>query len=182
MTAGSANAARDALLDTLRASASCITSQVLLAARQPAPRLPVISFVPIDQPISLRVGARHDVLLLSVSIEHTIVEVVRRSFEAAVTGYICRILDRKGNEIITYHWHPTGASRVMHPHLHVPSAASVTPGAQTRPLSVAHAHLTTGYVRFRDIVRMLIEEFSVQPLREDWQAVLGPPDTQVLPE
>lgn len=98
----------------------------------------------------------------------------RRQFEIENVYYSYELLDASGGEILAYHWHPDGMSNVEHPHLHV-SATKPPVRVRTRiaeyPLS--DMHLPTGHITFVDIVRLLIDEFGVEPLRDDWRAVLA---------
>src|SRR5688572_24850290 len=48
------------------------------------------------------------------------------------------LFDENGSEILAYHWHPTGASPVTTPHLHV--------SARRGDLDLSPAHLPTGVV------------------------------------
>jgi hypothetical protein len=96
-----------------------------------------------------------------------------RGYIVHPAAYSYRILDRDRNEILAYHWHPSGASRVAHPHLHLSNRVSpIDVGRGQEPLALADLHIATGPIDFATIVRMLIEEFDVQPLREDWRDVL----------
>lgn len=40
------------------------------------------------------------------------------------------------------------------------------------PLPIADLHIASGVVPFAHVVRMLIEEFGVAPLRDDWAGAL----------
>lgn len=82
------------------------------------------------------------------------------------TAYLFAIGDDSGRELIAYHWHPQGPSRVTGPHLHV--HADIQLGSAWLP----KAHLPTGTVALQDVLRLAIEELGVEPLRDDWQAVL----------
>ena len=70
-------------------------------------------------------------------------------------------------------WHPSSAHPEFHqhPHLHI-GAELVRPGLQIAPKDVHKVHVPTGYVTLPMFVRMLIEEFGVEPLRDDWDARL----------
>ena len=94
-------------------------------------------------------------------------------FEARVVAYAHDILDPDGNEIIAYHWHPDGVSSVRHPHLHLSNQIRpIELGRSQEPLPLADLHLATGVVPLAHLVRMLIEEFGVEPLHADWDAAL----------
>ena len=84
-------------------------------------------------------------------------------WKARTTGYDFRLLDREDRDIVAYHWHPSGPSRVTRPHLHI--------GGRTSPTDLSKVHLTTGRVSLADVVGMAITEMGVEPLRPDWQEV-----------
>lgn len=67
-------------------------------------------------------------------------------------------------QFLAFHWHPRVPGPATHPHLHVRSDAA--------PLS-HKTHVPTGRVSLADVVRLLIVEFGVPPLREDWQIVVS---------
>jgi hypothetical protein len=96
-----------------------------------------------------------------------------RQFESQITAYSHALRDLDDNEIVAYHWHPAGVSSVRHPHLHLSSQIRpIDLGRNQASLPLADMHLATGVVPLAHFVRMLIEEFDVEPLREDWDAVL----------
>jgi hypothetical protein len=130
----------------------------------------------------MRTARRRRELLLEVRIEYRIEQTDSRAFGARALAYVYTILDRNENEIVAFHWHPGGGSRVRQPHLHVLHRSSIPPSVDLDDLALADLHLATGYVRFRDVVHMLIEEIGVQPLRDDWRDVLHVGETQPLPE
>lgn len=94
------------------------------------------------------------------------------AYSIATTRYSYTVLDRHHQELLAYHYHPSGVSCRTYPHLHISGAASPFPGK---------AHLTTGWVSLPAVIRMLIEDPAspVVSLRPDWPQVLdaasGPP-------
>jgi hypothetical protein len=89
-------------------------------------------------------------------------------------GYTYQILETDRQEILAYHWHPIGFSGVMHPHFHLPNRfPPIIAGRGQREIVLSDMHIPTGFVTFADIVRLLIDEFGVEPLRDDWRAVLA---------
>ena len=84
-----------------------------------------------------------------------------------VVGYDYVTYDAEQREVLLYHWHPRGNSPVSTPHLHLEQGARVG-----RP-EVRDAHLPTGDVSLNAILRVLIEEMDVRPLRPDWESILA---------
>ncbi len=67
-----------------------------------------------------------------------------------------------GRELLSFHWHPTGASPIRTPHLHVHAEI------QVGDVWLHKAHLPTGPVSPVDVLRLLLDDFGVPPLRDDW--------------
>ena len=92
-----------------------------------------------------------------------------------VARYAYSLLDRQGVELLAWHFHPdSGLSPASAPHLHVSASlrpADASGGRGMIPLD--KRHLPTGVVPLAAFVRMLIEEFGVEPLALDWQARLA---------
>ncbi len=80
-----------------------------------------------------------------------------------VLHYIYHLYTPDGMDFLAYHWHPEVARR-EDPHLHVYVA--------TPKVDLRRKHLPTGYISPTTFVRLLIEEFGVEPLRPDWQIIL----------
>lgn len=95
-------------------------------------------------------------------------EIVRgpdqRSWRVHTLGYAYELLDPADRRIVAYHWHPQPYNRVKSPHLHVPS--------HTAPVDLSRVHLPTPRVSLEAVLRFAIDELGVEPLREDWRAVL----------
>jgi len=64
---------------------------------------------------------------------------------------------------LQFHWHPAGA--VGFPHAHVRSTANA-------PSVLGNAHIPTGRTLLEHVVRFLIEEVGVVPIRDNWREVL----------
>jgi hypothetical protein len=57
--------------------------------------------------------------------------------------------------------------------LHVSNQLSPIALARVRePLSLADLHIATGLAKFADVVQMLVEEFGIQPLVQDWRRIV----------
>ncbi len=93
------------------------------------------------------------------------------------TYYAYEILDVEEAEILTYHWHPAGVSSVTRPHLHLSAKIGAVPaatlGQAPAQVRLSDMHILTGRVLLEDVVRLLITEFKVNSLRDDWNEVLA---------
>ncbi len=67
-------------------------------------------------------------------------------------------------ELLAYHWHPDAS--IKRPHLH-PGPAVMSGLDWLRGL-----HLPTGHVSIGDFLAVLITDFDVRPLRQDWESLL----------
>ena len=83
-----------------------------------------------------------------------------------VVEYYYSVHDAEEREVLLYHWHPRGSSSGMSPHLHLGH------GAQVGRRDIREAHLPTGDVSLSAVIRVLIEEMGVRPLRSDWDSIL----------
>lgn len=92
----------------------------------------------------------------SVSTWQAFVNAYRFSIDSAETGH----------EIIAYHWHPTGRSHELEPHLHLGA------GLESARPELFRAHFPTGVITFHQIVQVLLTGFGVTAARPDWRAVL----------
>jgi hypothetical protein len=70
-------------------------------------------------------------------------------------------------EVVGYHWHPQERNTVTYPHLHLYS------GAGTLHHNLTGAHLPTARIAIEDVVRCVITQLDVVPLREDWHVILA---------
>jgi hypothetical protein len=85
-----------------------------------------------------------------------------------IAGYRYALYNRDRRELLSYHWHQSGPSPILTPHLHV--------GCRAGNADLSKVHLPTGPVTLVDVIRCGIAEFGVQPLRADWGAVLDRAD------
>lgn len=86
---------------------------------------------------------------------------------AARTVAYMYVVGVDGSAILAFHWHPVGPSPVRTPHLHV--GVDVQVGA----VWLGKAHLPTGAVTLADVLGLVLGEFGVRPLRDDWRTVLA---------
>lgn len=89
-------------------------------------------------------------------------------WEARTVGYYYALENEAGQEIIAYHWHPGSAigSVPDYPHLHLGA------GSRISFRELQQAHVPTGYVSLADFLRLVISDFQIKPLRDDWSRVL----------
>jgi hypothetical protein len=108
-----------------------------------------------DQPLALRFS-----LIYAIRPESSTTD-----WRITLLGYRYELYDAGSAELLAYHWHPFGRSSVVEPHLHVTN--------RHPSIDLSKAHLPTGIVSPAAVVRCLITEFGVEPLRPDWQDVLA---------
>lgn len=143
---------------------SCITKAVLAPA-----------FVGFDGPHIVSFGDRYIPLQgthrLELSIRHRYDIVAQAdgpgTWTARSTGYWYQVRQANGPDVLAYHWHPLShRGQVAFPHVHL--------GGSTSPIDLAGGkHLPTGHVAVEAVVRFLLRELHVRPLRADWEAVLA---------
>jgi hypothetical protein len=73
-------------------------------------------------------------------------------------------------EVFGYHWHPQERNAITYPHLHLHQ------GAGSLQHNLYNAHLPTARIAIEDVLRCVITQLGVVPLRNDWEAILA--DTQ----
>ena len=92
-----------------------------------------------------------------------------------IAAYAFALLGPGGSELIAWHWHPrTLFPAPVFPHLHVAASLRITgPAGERGVFPLDKRHLPTGTVSLAMFVRMLIEEFGVEPLARDWETRLA---------
>ena len=150
-------------LKPLQQAVSCVTHSVLVG-RGHRPNTPyTLTFgggrsAPLTGP--------HDAALF-ISVTY-VVEPELGGWAVHYMRYIYNVLSAS-TEVLGYHWHPEDRGPTKHPHLHI--------YGQTAPVSLRKMHLPTGQIRLEDVLRLVISDFDVTPLREDWETVLASPET-----
>ncbi len=79
-------------------------------------------------------------------------------------AYFYQLRTPQSRDFLAFHWHPETSGPVQFLHLHASS--------DTAPLS-HKTHVPTGFVSLGAVVRLLIAEFGVPPLRDDWQTLVS---------
>jgi hypothetical protein len=159
------HAATYAFLDPLGLALTCVTRDLLSHTGTHAQEQPHAATLAHGQPVALK---REPRLFLSVMLQYRLVEDdgPRGPWKVRTTAYSYTVEDGDGAEIIAYHWHPHARGSDHRPHLHFRSAGKVgEPGW-------AHIHFPSGRVALEDVLRLLIREMGVEPLREDWEEIL----------
>jgi hypothetical protein len=118
---------------------------------------------PVEQLQALVLDRGNDVPLgsgLYLSAGHWYsVEAVAAGYVVKTGGYAYTIeSDHVSGEVASWQWHPEAESWCAWPHLHVRA-----------PLG---DHLPTSRVAFEQVVRWLIVEANIPPLRADWEVLL----------
>lgn len=154
-----------AFLEPLQLALSCVTRAVVVA-----------SAFSVDDPIGVitvgrgeRVALRsRDRFSLSAMVKYRIIAAgaERGPWKVSTVAYYYAIHDRKGREILAYHWHPAETRGVQYPHLHL--------GAGSEAIqTLSSAHLPTGRIALEQVLHLLIGDFRVKPQRRDWERVLA---------
>ncbi len=88
-------------------------------------------------------------------------------FRVTTRGYGYTLRKSTKEVIIDYHWHPTGNSDEVRPHIHLGAS-------QLRPDAVItnKQHVLTGRTTFEQAIANAIQ-MGAEPLRPDWEAVLA---------
>lgn len=87
-------------------------------------------------------------------------------------GYAYALHDCERRELLAYHWHPSGSSPVVWPHLHLG-------GRLLRPelaLPFGGTHWPTERVTLTAVLLAVIADLGVEPLRDDWRERLAEAD------
>jgi hypothetical protein len=85
-------------------------------------------------------------------------------WKVSTRGWIYDIADADGTPIVAFHWHPD-RGRATWPHIH---AYGDHPSVYLDKL-----HPPTGRVSIEAVVRFLINDLDVVPLKEDWEQILA---------
>ncbi len=164
-----ANRDLDRAIERLRRAASVVSAQPLLVFPD-GPRSHVARF---RNPARLRgFGPLHgSSLSVFVSLKSNPALQEPSELGLGTQSYFFAVHDRNGRDVLSWHLQPGPEfAGPDHPHLHV-SAAVGFPDGRGHPTMVDldKLHLPAGPVALAAIVRMLVEEFRVQPVVTDWR-------------
>ena len=159
--------ARQNFVGPLQQALSCVTQAVLITVKSPSdPTLEVLTL----SSGSARIG-RDRRFTLGVDLQYRIIESEGSlgPLKGSIVGYAYTLLEEVADHevaLLAYHWHPHGRSQITYPHLHIYQCAEIR-----RP-DGREAHFPTGRIAFEEILRLVIQEFNVRPIREDWGTIL----------
>ena len=115
------------------------------------------------EPSKLQPSSLHLHLIVSMYYRVTEAEGERGPWKVSTAGYNYEIHDSGQAEIFSYHWHPRKGHRNYHLHLE----------AGSRVIELLHGRaLPTQRVSLEEVLRFLIVELKVRPLRRDWERTL----------
>jgi hypothetical protein len=127
-------------------------------------------------PVSLRSQAGGPSgLFLEVSHVFMIIEDRPGQWRVTTLMYAYSLLDSDQTDLLVYHWQP-GADfgGPDYPHVHVSATLDAQTDAVTKtPIDLHSVHIATGRVSLEAVVRMLIDEFHIEPQRDGWRELLG---------
>jgi hypothetical protein len=155
-------------LSPLQRALSCLTNEILLVSKRGyqqslSPHTLTLSSSPVEL-------GRDKRLALKLVQHYRIVEYEgpRGPWKVSTVAYYYTVEDARtpGHEIFAYHWHPLAREAVHFPHFHLYQGAGNIDDA------IRKAHFPTGRIAVEDVLRVLITQFDVIPLRDDWQTVL----------
>ena len=162
MTARSQDETRQASLEWFQRAISCVSKAVISRGQaiEGAPNFWTIDerYVPLRGRYRLEFSFHHTYTMRESSDGP-------RRWAVRSGSYFYQVRERVGPEIIAFHWHPGRRGQPDFPHLHVTSQS----GSVRIP---AKSHVPTGRVSVESVIRFLIEELHVRPLRPDWDRVL----------
>lgn len=162
----------------IEAALNCITEAKLgHRFRNEVDQLQVLTFDHV-RPVPLGRGQVLRRLHLEVTQHYRIVKVDESSdprgpFHVRTAGYYYSISDHRGSEILVYHWHPEAIRGARdEPHLHIKVKVSSRNDPSLDDL-FSDLHLPTERITIETVVRLLIEQFKVQPIKADWEDILS---------
>jgi hypothetical protein len=110
-------------------------------------------------PVALR---SNPALLLTILMHYKVTEAQGQlgPWKVSTVAYLYSVQDKQGHELFSYHWHPTSTPQYDYPHLHVHSGI------------LAKLHLPTRRISLEEILRLVITQLNVKPIKREWEKVL----------
>jgi len=151
----------DSFLGPIRQALSCITKSFVVSGYDPNNQRPHALTINNSDPVKL---ASTPTLYLTVQMQYRVVETAgeRGPWKVTTAGYNYSVQDRLEKELFAYHWHPW--LKPSFPHIHVCPASGVN--------NLRKIHLPTARISIEEVLQLLIEQFKVKPIRQDWEKVL----------
>lgn len=152
-------------LDPIQHALSCLTNEIVDVKggyhASTAPHVLTLS----NQPA--RIG-RDRRFTITVVVQYRVVEHegARGPWTVTTVAYYYTIGEVNGKELLGFHFHPHERSPITYPHLHVYSATGIDRHG------LAKTHIPTGHVPLESVLRYVVTELGVTPLRRDWADVL----------
>ncbi len=91
----------------------------------------------------------------------------RGPWRVSTAEYNYNLRDADNRVVLAFHWHPAERFKVRHPHLHLDQ------GARLGHEDLHRTHIPTGRISIEEVIRFVITELRVEPLRGDWEKVLS---------
>lgn len=187
MAENSPEEAVDAFIAPLRRALACVVRGTAIASGAELDEDDAVTLFPEGKnggdPARLRTHGGEGELLFRFAHQYRVVrppdDAGRGRYLVDTSFYRYDLLDRDGGEVVVFHWEPEGRSPVRTPHLHVSAALPVVLPQRVNSRVAAtktylnKMHLPTGHIQLEDIVELLIREFAVVPLVQDWEAVVA---------
>jgi hypothetical protein len=150
-------------IEPLNRAVSCVTKSVLVTTGSDPANQRHAVVLNNGNPVALR---SNPALLLTLLMHYKVTEAQGQlgPWKVSTVAYLYSVQDKQGHEFFSYHWHPTSTPQYDFPHLHAHSGI------------LAKIHLPTRRISLEEILRLVITQLNVKPLKREWEKVLR--DTQ----
>lgn len=177
MVGSTSTEALDSYARLVQAALHCVTAA---KTNRPAVRAGATGTLLLghDEPVSASRPADRRRAYIGLTQRFRVVEVAdarEHRFRVLIEDYEYKIFDSRRRELFVFHWHPESVSEATWPHVHVGSVA-VDAAAEGMEVGFyerfSRLHIPTGMLAVEQVVRFLITELHVTPLRADWDVLL----------
>lgn len=154
----------------------CVTQQRLMYRGRVRVAVDDRLSVTMNQMNPVRLRGRHPLLLTAgqiVRVYETGSHDPNDRFAVREVAYLYEIAHVSGREVFSFHWTAEAAypGAVTFPHLHIgPALLAQRPTLLIE--DVPKVHVPTGPIALGAVVRLLIVELGVVPLRADWMEII----------